>query len=140
MLDQIKRSHQIEQRLRTHEYSSCPAVSNTSNSATSSSIIHCFRYESLQNECEKQLVRKSWERGFLRFSMRCCAYSCFRIKQACDKVSKGDRGDWNGTCLLGPTKLARSSPCKVQYLSLSPHSNLRFTAHSRSRSGSLSIV
>jgi hypothetical protein len=30
----------------THEYSSCPAVSSTSRRATSSSITHCFRYES----------------------------------------------------------------------------------------------
>ena len=31
---------------RTYPYSSCPAVSRTSRSATSSSITHCFRYES----------------------------------------------------------------------------------------------
>ena len=30
----------------THLYSSCPAVSNTSSRATSSSIMHCFLYES----------------------------------------------------------------------------------------------
>ena len=31
----------------TYPYSSCPAVSSTSRSATSSSITHCFRYESV---------------------------------------------------------------------------------------------
>ncbi len=33
---------------RIAEYSSWPAVSSTSSSATSSSTMHCFRYESVQ--------------------------------------------------------------------------------------------
>ena len=38
----------------TNEYSSCPAVSNTSKRATSSSITHCLRYES---SCHRGVAR-----------------------------------------------------------------------------------
>jgi hypothetical protein len=37
---------------RIAEYSSWPAVSSTSSSATSSSTMHCFRYESAHEGCQ----------------------------------------------------------------------------------------
>ena len=45
-LSQLVRTDLTRVGRQTYEYSSCPAVSNTSRSATSSSIMTCLRYES----------------------------------------------------------------------------------------------
>src|SRR5699024_1596199 len=63
------------------EYSSCPAVSRTSRSATSSSMTHCLRYESKTRRATVSYARYvDNDRNAREGTARLCRYA------ACDRA------------------------------------------------------